>query len=80
MSYEIDSVKEIKCPCGKGIIKKVSKSNEWNQYKEDVNIICDDCEKIFIIEKEFLIPEPKHESIIYYCKNKKDNTKIKLDI
>lgn len=22
MSYEIDSIQEIKCPCGKGIIKK----------------------------------------------------------
>ena len=27
MGYEIDSIKEIKCPCGKGVKKKVSKSN-----------------------------------------------------
>ena len=80
MSYEIDSIQEIKCPCGKGIIKKVSKSNEWNQSKEDISIICEDCEKKFIIEKEYFTPKPKHEYIVYYCKNKNDGIKIKLDL
>ena len=54
MGYKIDSIKEIKCPCGKGVIKKVSKSNEWDQSKEDISIICEDCEKKFVIDKDII--------------------------
>ena len=36
MSYEIDDIKEIKCPCNKGKIRRISKSNEWSQKKESI--------------------------------------------
>ena len=39
MSYEVDKIKEIECPCGKGKIKLTSESNDWNQTREYRNIM-----------------------------------------
>ena len=43
MSYEIDSIKKIKCPCKRGTIERVTKSNDWNQVKESITINCEEC-------------------------------------
>lgn len=80
MSYEIDTINEIDCPCGKGKIKQIFKSNDWNQTKVEVIIDCKECIKNYEIISEYFCPKPKHDYIIYYCKNKNTGEKIKLNL
>ena len=80
MSYEIDGIKEISCPCGRGKIKQVSKSNDWNQSKIEVTIDCEECIKNYEIINEIFCPKPKHDYTIYYCKNKDTGEKNKLNL
>ena len=80
MSYEVDRVKEINCPCGKGKIKQTCESNNWNQTREYIEILCDECKEKYEIVNESFNPKPKHDYTIYYCKNKIDGQKIKLDL
>lgn len=54
MSYEIDDIKEIKCPCNKGKIRRISKSNDWSQRKESMYIDCDECSKKYEIVSEYI--------------------------
>ena len=80
MSYEVDKIKEIECPCGKGKIKLTSESNDWNQTRENIEILCDECKEKYEIVRESFNPKPKHDYTIYYCKNKIDGQKIKKDL
>lgn len=80
MSYEIEEIKEISCLCGRGKIKKVSKSNDWNQSKVEVTIDCEKCIKNYDIICEIFCPKPKHDYTIYYCKDKNTGEKIKLEL
>ncbi|MCL2354939.1 MAG: hypothetical protein FWC68_03560 [Oscillospiraceae bacterium] len=82
MSWEVLNIKEVKCPCGKGKIKKVIKSDDWNRIKEETPYFeCNECLERYKIEQEQFSPKPKHDYTIYYCINKKDNNeKIKLDL
>lgn len=80
MSYEIDAINETKCPCGKGKIKLIFKSNDWNKTKEDVIIDCEECIKNYDIISKHFNPKPKHDYKIYYCRNKNTGEKIKLNL
>lgn len=80
MSYEITEINEIDCLCGRGKIKQVSKSNEWNQTKVEVTIDCKDCIKSYDIISENFCPKPKHDYTLYYCKNKSTGEEIKLNL
>ena len=80
MSYEVDNIKRIDCPCGKGKIKQACESNDWNQTREYIEIECDECKNKYEITREYFCPKPKHDYTIYYCKNKKSGEKIKLDL
>lgn len=50
MSWEIDSVDEIKCPCGKGKIIRENRSDDWNNFNERVYLACSECAKNVHIE------------------------------
>ena len=80
MSYEIAEIKEIGCLCGRGKIKQVFKSNAWNQSKVEVTIVCEECIKNYDIINKIFYPKPKHDYIIYYCKDKNTGEEIKLDL
>ncbi len=80
MSYEIDRINKINCPCSKGKIKQIIKSNDWNQIQEEVIIDCKDCIKDYEIVSEYFCPKPKHDYTVYYCKNKKTGERIKLNL
>ena len=80
MSYEIDDIKEIKCPCNKGKIRRISKSNEWCQKKESIYIDCEECSKKYEIISEYFCPKPKLDYTIYYLKDKNSVDKIKIDL
>ena len=80
MGYEIDDIEEINCKCGKGKIKKVTQSNDWNQIYENIIIDCEECNKNYEIIKETHCPKPKHEHTMYFLKDKNTNEKIELDI
>ena len=78
MSYEIDYEKEIKCPCGKGTIKYIHKSNDWSQTKEETAIHCVDCGNKYKIVKEVSCRKPAHESVNFYCVDENGKEKILL--
>lgn len=80
MSYEIDKIKTIDCLCGKGKIKQVFKSNDWNQTKEEITIECEECQKNYIIVRENLCLKPKRNYTVYFCKNKNTGEKIELNL
>ena len=80
MSYEVDRIKEIECLCGKGKIKQICESNDWNQTREYIEIDCNECKEKYEIVSEYFCPKPKHDCTIYYCKNKIDGQKIQLDL
>lgn len=80
MSYDIDRIKEIKCPCGKGRVKHVIESNEWNQERENIKIICKECKEKYKITIDYINSKPKHDHTIYYCEDKKDGKKIRLEL
>ena len=69
MSYELDFVKKISCPCGMGQINKTSKSNEWNQIKSSIYIKCNDCENKYHIEYQFAIHGDQIKDIPYLVPN-----------
>lgn len=52
MSWEIDSVDEIKCPCGKGKIIRENRSDDWNRFDERVYLACSECAKNVHIESK----------------------------
>lgn len=52
MSWEEMSKKEVKCPCGKGVVTLITEGDDWNRYREKTSIECPKCRKIYeIIEK-----------------------------
>ena len=79
MSYEINSIHQIKCPCGNGEIKHIVEDNDWGQTRERIEILCDDCKKNYEIVSKHVCPKPKHDYWVYYCKSKETGEKIKLD-
>ncbi len=80
MSYNVDSVKYAKCPCGKGVVRRIIESNDWFQTRESVDILCESCKKNYELISEYFCPKPKHDYTIYYCKSKNNGEKIKLDL
>ena len=80
MSYERIGTKEIDCLCGKGRIQQILESNDWNQIREKIEIMCDDCKNKYIIISENFTPKPKHDYTIYYFKNVETGEKIKIDL
>lgn len=50
MSWEIDSIDEMKCPCGHGKIIRENKSDDWNRYDENVYMQCEICKEKYHIE------------------------------
>ena len=80
MSYEVDNIKETKCPCGKGKIQLISESNDWFQTRENFKIQCSECFTKYEVISEYFCPKPKNDFKIYYCKDKKTGEKIKLDL
>lgn len=82
MSWEEINRKEIKCPCGKGIIIQRTLEDDWNRYRDDLpKIKCIDCAKKYSIEREPHVSKPYRDYTIYYCVEK-DNSKnrIQLDL
>lgn len=53
MGWEIDSIDEIKCPCGQGKIIRENKSDDWNRYDENVYMRCEECSKKYHIETRY---------------------------
>lgn len=80
MGYEIDNIEEINCKCGKGKIRKIIESNDWNQIREKIIIECKECNNNYEIINETHCPKPKHEYTMHFLKDKKTSEKIKLDI
>ena len=81
MSWEVISVKRIKCLCGNGIIKQNILGDDWNRIEEEVPVIeCPKCSENYKIERELFNPKPHHEYTIYYCICKSTGEKIKIDL
>ena len=81
MSYDIASEKAVPCACGEGWIKRITYSNDWNQFKENVFIQCERCQNTHHIESEYFYPKPYHDFTIYYlAENDVPANKIKLDL
>lgn len=80
MGYEIVNHRQLDCPCKKGKIEWCLLSNDWGQEKETINIECDECKSKYEIVYAIFCPKPKHDYKIYYCKNKENGEKIKLNI
>lgn len=80
MGYEIDSIDEITCLCGKGKIKRVIKSNDWGQIKENIIISCDSCNSQYEFIENHCCRKPKHEQTIYYLVDKNNKNKKKIDL
>ena len=80
MGYEVDNIEKIECKCGNGKIKRITKSNEWNQFKESIIIECKSCSEKYEIISENCCPKPKHEYTINYLKDKTTGEKIKINI
>ena len=51
-----------------------------NQIKEHIELLCNDCKNKYDIISEHFCPKPKHDYLIYYCKNKENEEKIKLEL
>ena len=50
MSWEVSSINEIQCPCGKGKIKQVIKDDDWGRIKEETPVIeCKECQVSIIL-------------------------------
>ena len=82
MSWEVSSINEIQCPCGKGKIKQVIKDDDWGRIKEETPVIeCKECAGKYNIIKEYVCPKPKHDYTVYYCVSKdNDNEKVRLNL
>ncbi len=80
MSYEVDYVRSVKCPCGNGLIEMTGESNDWNQTREKIDIKCDICSKKYKLTSKHYNPKPKHNFTIYYLENKDTNEKIQLEL
>lgn len=62
------------------LVVKGKLSKYSNQTKVEVIIDCKECIKNYDIISEYFCPKPKHDYIIYYCKNKNTGEKIKLNL
>ena len=51
MSWEIDSIDKIKCPCGTGEIVREISSDDWNRFREHAYIQCTECNKKYHLER-----------------------------
>lgn len=70
MSYELDSTRKMKCPCGKGYIVEKNYSDDWGRFKNDFSIICNDCKEKYHIEKwSYTKPDGEYVSISYLVPN-----------
>lgn len=79
MSYEVCNSEKISCPCGRGKISKVLKTNDWGRTKEDIIIECEQCRKKYKIETSIKMLKPYHETVIIHCVEiEKPNNKIEI--
>lgn len=84
MSYELDCAHESRCPCGKGLIIEKVFSNDWFQFKEELEIDCDDCKLHFHLERKYVLHGDHTVDIKYLVPNGKtledsEDESIKLD-
>lgn len=66
MSWEEMWTKTIKCPCGKGTISKKTYEDDWNRFRENVNLDCEECAKKYSIEEEHFYKPGGDSWTIYY--------------
>lgn len=70
MSYELDSIRKMKCPCEKGYIVEKNYSDDWGRFKNDFSIICNDCEEKYHIENwSYTKPDGEYVSTPYLVPN-----------
>lgn len=69
MSWEIDSIDEIECPCGQGKIIRENKSDDWNRYDENVYLQCETCKKRYHIETRHFGHGIESSTSYYLVKN-----------
>lgn len=69
MSWEIDSIDEIKCPCGQGKIIRENKSDDWNRCNENVYLQCEVCSAKIHIEKQYFVHGIEVSTAYYLVKN-----------
>lgn len=55
MSYELIYTKEVPCPCGRGKIIQETYSNDWNTYRDDIEINCAECKSRYHKEYEHVV-------------------------
>lgn len=67
MSWDTDYRRE-KCPCGKGYVVQVIRSNDWNQYEEGTPYIeCEECKRKYKVVSIHYFELPwKGNGIAYY--------------
>lgn len=61
MGYEVDSIREYTCPCGKGLYRVTYRSNDWMQTDESWEMLCPSCRKNYILD-----PITRYDSGISY--------------
>lgn len=52
MSWDVMKDYEKPCPCGKGKVHIVEEMDDWNRIRESEEIICDECQKELIKNKQ----------------------------
>lgn len=80
MSWEIMDAKEISCPCGQGKIIRKSLSDDWNRFREDISIQCQNCSKQYKIISRTTTLKPYHENTFYYCADKETGEELELEL
>ena len=50
MSWEIFRKDEVNCPSGKGHITRTIYNDDWNRFREQVNLDCSICSQNYCIE------------------------------
>ena len=51
ISWEEISKKQVKCPCGKGIVELVIYGDDWNRCEKSISIECYECKQIYDVVK-----------------------------
>lgn len=49
MSWEIDNIEEEPCKCGKGKVKIIYSSDDWNRFRSYAILECEECSKKYKI-------------------------------
>lgn len=79
MSWEIDSIDEIKCPCGKGKIVRENMSDDWNRFDERVYLACSECAQSVHIESKIYGYGVNMSRAYYLVKNGESIQEVSAD-